>query len=98
MNKDSNRISKEPLKSLIHKVGTFRGKKNQRSSTTDLKYADSTIQDESIMRMPTDENSVADITTTDLDSTTKSYYHNSSNYTHRSELMSILLLFFFEIQ
>lgn len=70
--------SKEPLKSLISKVGTFRGKKSQRASTTDLKYLDS-IQDESYM------NGIGEDTTTsgDLDTTTKSYCANNSNYVHR---------------
>jgi hypothetical protein len=76
-----NKIGKEPLKSLISKVGTFRGKKNGRASTTDLKYLDS-IPDDSILH-GIGEGSPADTTTADLDTTTKSYCTNNSNYVHR---------------
>ena len=78
MNKDANR--KEPLKSLISKVGTFRGKKNgqqtQRSSASDLKYPDSS-HDESIMKSHSEE-PLGPFESSDLDTTTKSYYGSNS--------------------
>lgn len=82
MSKDTNR--KEPLKSLISKVGTFRGKKyNQRPSASDLGKFDS-INDESIMTVNSDHQ-LGSYESSDLD-TTKSFYPNSSNYIHRSSV------------
>lgn len=84
MSKDSNRISKEPLRSFISKVGTFRGKKygQSRPSSSDLKYTDSIICDETILRNSDDSsypnyNGNGSESSTDLDSTKLSGGNNS---------------------
>lgn len=93
MSKETNR-SKEPLKSFISKVGTFRGKKHgqnsSRPSSSDLKFGDSMMGDESMFRVnshdetgyPTFGGQNSDGGANDLDSTKLS--GGSSNGTRDS--------------
>lgn len=86
MSKDTNKITKEPLKSFINKVGTFRGKKSsQRPSTSDLTMA---VHDESIMKNSSDEQSGnSTCEPSDLDTTTKSSYNGSHSYSYRLDFL-----------
>ena len=88
-------MSKEPLRTFINKVGTFRGKKaaNQRPSTSDLKYAQQDGQDESMFKVPygIDENAAPyahDSTCHELDMTTKSMSGGTTSF--RSNTLSSL--------
>lgn len=79
-------MSKEPLKSLISKVGTFRGKKshhNQRPSMTDLKYGGSgaDANDDTIMfRNMTNDENMSTIHDCDLDTTVKSFTGSNNSF------------------
>lgn len=80
-------MSKEPFKSFINKVGTFRSKKNsqnQRPSVTDLKFADT--NDENVYR--SDENS-GSLHDSDLDTTSKSF-SSANNNSFRSSVQTLV--------
>lgn len=95
MSKDSGRIRGEPLKSFISKVGTFRGKKHgqSRPSSSDLKFTDSMIGDESMFRLNSEDSTFptfgggASETSTDLDST--KWSGGSSNNSYRASVQPI---------
>lgn len=64
-------MSKEPFKSFINKVGTFRNKKNlpnQRPSASDLRFSD--VNDENMFKSDENSSSMHD---SDLDTTSKSF-------------------------
>lgn len=82
-------MSKEPLKSFINKVGTFRGKKSsQRPSATDLKYVGE--NDENFFRSSAiDESHFNDHNCSELDTTTKSMNTTSHLFSRSSiQMMS----------
>ena len=70
-------MSKEPFKSFINKVGTFRNKKNvsNRPSASDLRFTDS--NDENMFRSDDNSNSLHD---SDLDTTSKSFSGNNMSF------------------
>jgi hypothetical protein len=81
-------MSKEPLKSFINKVGTFRGKKSsQRPSATDLKYASE--NDENFFRSSAIDESHFhnDPNCSELDTTTKSM--NTTSHLFRSSVQML---------
>ena len=84
-------MSKEPLKSFINKVGTFRGKKSsQRPSATDLKYANE--NDENFFRSSAIDESHHfhhnnDPNCSELDTTTKSM--NTTSHLFRSSVQML---------
>lgn len=87
MSKEINK--KEPLKSFINKVGTFRGKKyiqTSRPSSSDLKHGDSMfVGDESMFRMNNPDETTFPVfggigeAPNELDSTKLSGGSNNSN-------------------
>lgn len=76
-------MSKEPIKSLINKVGTFRNRKHgekQRPSVSDLKFGEA---DESMMRqsnVTVDENFMGLADTSELDTTVKSFTSSNNSF------------------
>lgn len=80
-------MSKEPLKSFINKVGTFRGKKSssQRPSTTDLKYPNE--NDENFFRSAIDESHFNNDSCSQLDTTAKSI--STTSHLFRSSVQTL---------
>jgi hypothetical protein len=103
MSKESSRIKGEPLKSFINKVGTFRGKKHgqSRPSSSDLKFADSMIGDESLFRLNSEDSTFptfgggASETSTDLDSTKWSGGSSNNSYRYSTQKRNKCILFYF---
>ena len=82
--------SKEPFKSFINKVGTFRSKKNvsNRPSASDLRFTDS--NDEKIqVQFRSDENSNS-LHDSDLDTTSKSFSGGALANSDRDILESVI--------
>ncbi|RNA05590.1 diaphanous isoform X1, partial [Brachionus plicatilis] len=79
-------MSKEPFKSFINKVGTFRSKKNlpnQRPSASDLRFSD--INDENMFKADENSSSIHD---SDLDTTSKSF-SSANNVSFRSSVQAL---------